>query len=126
MIIGQLLSKKGSANSDSNSNFRSQAIAKDSQSNVDGEKATEEAAAPQEETPVAERPSKSQKSLQLKSQKNQQEEEPAKQADPSEDADFIDYDDDFGDAFDAEPTDEGIKVSSSDIEPVSRNFTLIF
>lgn len=127
LIIGELLSKTSSANGgDSSSNFRSQAMAKDPYGENVGNKATDEAVAPQGEEPqVEEKPSKSQKSLQLKSQKNTPQ-EPAvetesahqKQPDQSEENDFIDYDDDFGDDFE-EPTDEGIKVSSSDIEPVS-------
>jgi hypothetical protein len=58
----------------------------------------------------------------LKSQKNNQQlEEQAqvtKQPEQSEDNEFIDYDADFDDEYGGQ-TDEGIKVSSSDIEPVS-------
>jgi hypothetical protein len=49
LIIGQLLSKKGSANGDSNSNFRSQAVAKENETQNAGERATEEAIAPSQE-----------------------------------------------------------------------------
>ena len=126
LIIGQLLNKTSSASGgDTGSNFRSQAIAKE---NGSGAQATEEAVAPQgtndQEQPQTETiPSKSQKSLQLKSSKSQPQETPSeshktKQPDQSEENDFIDYDDDFGDEFE-DPTDEGIKVSSSDIEPVN-------
>jgi hypothetical protein len=65
LIIGQLLNKTSSATGgDTGSNFRSQALAKESGENI-GAQATEEAVAPQGETEAhpAEIPSKSQKSL---------------------------------------------------------------
>ena len=40
----------------------------------------------------------------------------------SEDNDFVDYDDDFGDDFE-DGNEAGIKVSSSEIEPVSSNLS---
>jgi hypothetical protein len=58
----------------------------------------------------------------LKSSKTEPEEQEnqtqAKQPEQSEQYEFTDYDMDFGDDFE-NPTDEGIKVSSSEIEPVS-------
>lgn len=125
MIIGELMGKTRSVNGDTNSGFRSNALAKEESELEIGKTATEEAVASPEEEPVVEQQEvftnkESQKSLQLKSQKEQPEQEQTQfeQAQPeqSEDQDFIDYEDDFEDDF-GEPTD--VKVSSSEIEPVS-------
>lgn len=114
LIINQLLNKTSSANGDTNpSAVNSKTV---------GAKATEEAVSPQtDDDQDEEKPTKGQSSLKLKSQKNSvgdAQAKFAKQNDQSEENDFIDYEDDFGDEF-GEQNDEGIKVSSSDIEPVS-------
>lgn len=70
---------------------------------------------------------KIQKSLQLKSQKAPQDQQPhtgkshGKQGEGSEENEFDDYEQGFGDEYEEE-VEEGIKVSSSDIEPVIQVF----
>lgn len=126
MIIGKLLNKTSSANGDSNGPTKETNSVKGIHKPKAGNKATEEAVAfSHEVTHAEEKAQANSKPLQLKSSKPVQDSDAFAKKNPqtikSEENDFIDYDDDFAEDFE-EQNDEGIKVSSSDIEPVSFDF----
>lgn len=125
LIIGELLSKGSSAEGNLSPQEKTVAKGPLGAKSAVVAKASEEAAP----APVTQEAYKkdqesedshNQKSLKLKSQKTADQAEPAKnqqKAEPSDDNEFDDYEQEFGDEF-GEEVEEGIKVSSSDIEPV--------